>query len=80
MTLIEHDEDSISLENAEIENYYYKIFRDELQKPNKAIRYSWFLGGSIPFTISMTAGDSRFGKINVEIKESRSGESKTKPM
>jgi hypothetical protein len=79
MTLIEHDDDSMPLESDIVRKwYYYFAFRNELRKPNRTIRCSWYLG-CISFTIIMTAGDSRFGKINVEIRESRSGETKTRP-
>jgi hypothetical protein len=80
MTLIEHDDDSVSLERDAVEKHYYHIFRHTPQKPNRAIRCSWFLDECIPFTISMTAGNSRFGKINVEVKKDKSERSVSRPM
>jgi hypothetical protein len=80
MTLLEHDGYFVSLENSVIEKYYYQIFYDKPRNLKEAIRCSWSLAGGVPFTISMTAGDKRFGKINVEIKEGKGEASESEPI
>jgi hypothetical protein len=79
MTLIEHNDDSVSLGRDEVEKYYRQLFGNELRKLDEAIKCSWFLNESIPFTISMTVDDSGT-KIDVEIKEGKSEAGYSKPM
>jgi hypothetical protein len=80
MTLIEHDGDSVSLGSDTVKKYYYQLFRDKPRKLNETIRCSWLLDDGTLFTISMTAGDNRTGKINVEIKENRSKANESEPI
>jgi hypothetical protein len=80
MMLIEHDGDFAFLERDRVKEHYYQIFCDKPRKLYESIRCSWSLGGSVPFTISMTANDDRFGKANVEIKAGKSEEDYAKPM
>jgi hypothetical protein len=80
MNLIEHDDNSVTLGSNAVKKYYHQIFCDKPQKLNGAIRCSWSLGEGTSFTTSMTAGDRRFGKINVEVKDGKSEDSETEPI
>jgi hypothetical protein len=80
MTLIEHDDDSVSLGGVAAEKYYSEIFCDKHRKLKEAIRCSWSLGEDTPFTVSMTASDKKSGKISVEIREGKSEANELEPI
>jgi hypothetical protein len=77
MTLIEHSDQSVSLESGAVKKLYYQHFCDKLGKPKEPIIYSSSLNENIPFTISAGMSGKKISKLDVEIK---AGRNESRPM